>query len=712
MARVWSWLATSFRAERERYVLWLPVGLAAGVALYFAVPVEPAVALSIGIGVAGVLVGIAGALSPHVAVKAVLSLTAALAIGFVAAKASAERAAAPVIAHRSGPMAMEGRVEDAQAHGKGVRVTLTLTSAGHLVANEIPHRVRVSIRSGGEKLVPGDWIRIKAVLLPPPSPTVPGAYDFGRAAFFQGLGGVGYSYGGPQTIAAPREATWNERARLAVEQLRWRMTQRIHSVLPRSTGAIAAALITGDRGGISEEDDQALRDAGLAHVLAIAGLHMALVGFSLFWAVRALLALFPSIALNWPIKKWAAVAALGGAAFYLIISGGAPATVRAFIMLATMLSAILFDRPALSMRSVALAATIILLAEPESLIGPSFQMSFAAVIGLVAVAEWEQKRAAARTEFSTLPFPTVRRYLRGIATTSFVGSIATLPFAAFHFDRATHYAVLGNLGAMPIMGFVTMPAAALSVILMPFGLDAWPLKVMGWGIDAMLAVGSWVSHLPGAVSVVSAWPVAALLVLSFGGLWMALWRGNWRWLGLVPLFGGIAMALLAKPPDVLISRDATTIAVRTGAGKLVILPGATDEYSASDWLKRDGDERIADAAFATAADGAKCDALGCTMRAPNGMLLAASARPDSLAEDCAVAQIVISAVPTRHRCTGPKLVIDRFDVSRNGAYAIWLGPGSQGDAIRVRTVREERGDRLWSPAPRAHPFDKAPSTGG
>ena len=695
MAAMGRYLARSFLAERERWALWLPTALAGGIALYFALPFEPAYALAMGLGIGGVLAAIAAASSRETPLRLLLALFAATSIGFAAAKIRTEHVAAPTLSHRLGPVSVDGRVEDAQVHGKGMRVTLTVAHIDRLA--RAPRQVRVTIKKGGESLQPGDWVRVKAVLLPPPQPTLPGAYDFARAAYYEEIGAVGYTYGGPAPIAAPRALTWPEQLRLGVEHLRWRMTQRIHSVLPGSTGSIAAALITGDRGGISEEDDQSLRDAGLAHVLAIAGLHMALVGLGLFWAVRAVLALIPRIALIYPIKKWAALAALGGAVFYLIISGGAPATLRAFIMLATMLTAILFDRPALSMRALALAATIILVLEPECLIGPSFQMSFAAVAGLIAVAEWEQARSAQRTDYAALPLPGVRRYLRGIATTSLVGSIATMPYAAFHFDRATHYAVLGNLGAMPIMGFVVMPCAALAVILMPFGLDAAPLHVMGWGIDAMLAVGHWVSHLPGAVSVVAAWPVSALLLLSFGGLWTALWRGSWRWLGLIPALAGVAIVFLVKPPDILISRDAGTVALRTSDGMLKLLDAPSDEYSAADWLKRDGDARTADAAVATRKDGVACDAMGCVGRAPNGMVLATPTRADALADDCALAAIVISQVPTRHHCTGPKLVVDRFDVARNGAYAIWLGEG-----MRVQTVKNERGDRPWSQSPRRH----------
>jgi len=688
----------AFFAEQDRWALWLPVALGAGVAAYFALPAEPTVALAVGVGVAGVLCAAVAASSPETWLKVVLALAAAFAIGFAAAKLRTEQVRAPVLRHRIGPVMLMGRVEAAQIHGAGTRVTLTVSSLGDVAPPQLPAEVRVSIRKGGEILKPGDSISVKAVLLPPPEPTVPGAYDFARAAWFARIGAVGYTYGGAQFIPPPRAPTLRERAELAVESLRWRMSARIHAVLPGSTGAIAAALITGDRGGISEADDQALRDAGLAHVLAIAGLHMALVGLGLFWAIRALLALFPAVALNHPIKKWAALAALSGAAFYLVISGGAAATTRAFIMLAMMLIAVLFDRPGISMRALALAATVILLLQPESLIGPGFQMSFAAVAGLVAVAEWEQARAAKRDEtYSGLPLPGVRRYMKGIAITSLVGSLATMPFAAYHFDRATHYAVLGNLGAMPIMGFVVMPSAALAVILMPFGLDAAPLHVMGWGIEAMLAVGRCVSGLPGAVSVVAAWPVSALIALSLGGLWMALWRGAWRWLGLAPAAAGLLFAWLAAPPDILVSRDAGTIAIRNPEGRLVLLHRPSDEYSAADWLKRDGDARLAAATLARPADGVRCDASGCIARMKDGVLLAAPRRRDALAEDCASATILIGEFPLRGPCAGPRLVIDRFDVARNGAYAIRIQ-----DGIRARSVREERGDRPWSPPPRGH----------
>ncbi|HEX9159410.1 MAG TPA: ComEC/Rec2 family competence protein [Rhizomicrobium sp.] len=680
--------------ERERWTLWLPVGFGTGIGVYFALPNEPGRALLIALlcwGTAAIATAIA---VRHTLARACCIGCAALLLGFCAAKVRSDFVAAPVLMHRVGPVDVEGRVESAQMHGKGVRAVVAPISVEGLSPGDLPRRVRISVRRAGERLVPGAIVQIETVLMPPPPPSAPGDYDFGRAAWFEGIGAVGYAFGAPEIIApAPPPDVW-EKLALTLQALRFRISARVHTVLPGSTGAIAAALITGDRGGISQDDEESLRDAGLAHVLAIAGLHMALVGLGLFWVVRAALAMWPRVALTQPIKKWAALAALGGAAFYLAISGGATPAVRAFTMLAMMLLAILFDRPGFSMRSLAFAAMLLLVVQPETLIEPGFQMSFAAVASLIAVAEWEQRRSAVQGPVPPRPFPHLRRYVRGIAITSFVGSIATMPYAAFHFDRATHYAVLGNLLAMPIMGFVTMPMAALSIALMPIGLDFLPLHVMGWGIAAMLAVGRFVSHLPGAVTIVAAWPSGALVLISLGGLWILIWRSAGRWLGLAPAIAGIAVIILARPPDLLIARDGQTIAVRAADHRLYFIGRVADEYSASEWLKRDGDSRLPRASLARSVSGVRCDALGCVARTPRGLRVAAVLRADALREDCTNAEVVISAVPTGGRCAAAKLVVDRIDVARHGAYAVWLG-----NAITYETVQDMRGTRPWSRAP-------------
>jgi len=312
-------------------------------------------------------------------------------------------------------------------------------------------------------------------------------------------------------------------------------------------------------------------------------------------------------------------------------------------------------------------------------------------MSLIAIAEWEATRTGHEIAQGSVFFARARRYLRGITMTSLVGSVATIPYAIYHFDRATHYAVLGNLLAMPIMGFVVMPAAALSMFLMPFGLDVWTLRVMAWGIDVMLAVGRWVSQLPGAVSVMPAWPTAALVLVSVGGLWIGLWRQSWRWLGAVSILCGVVVAYLEPQPDLLIGRDATTIALRVPGGNLKLLRPAKDSYSADDWLKRDGDIHTSESSVASTADGVDCDSFGCIARTTAGLVVADVLRPESLAEDCAVATIVISNASVPGACTGPKLVIRARDVLRGNGYAVWLEP-----RIRYQTVEQARGRRPWS----------------
>ena len=247
---------------------------------------------------------------------------------------------------------------------------------------------------------------------------------------------------------------------------------------------------------------------------------------------------------------------------------------------------------------------------------------------------------------------------------------------------------------MPIMGFVTMPMAAFSVVLMPLHLDVVPLHMMGWGIAAMLAVGRFVSHLPGAVTAVAAWPIGVLVLISFGGLWIVIWRSVWRWLGFAPMLAGIALIFHARPPDLLVARDTQTIAIRSLDGRLHFVRDIADEYSASEWLKRDGDARLARDAIASVKDGVRCDASACIARLPGGYTVAAVQRPEALREDCANADIVISSLPLRGQCRGPKLVIDKFDVIRNGAYAVRLA-----GKITYETVQQIRGDRPWSHAP-------------
>lgn len=661
-------LQSAALTERHRWVLWLPVGFGVGAALYFALPAEPAPA-----GVAVVAV-ISLAMAASARRGAFLALIACVGLGFCWTKLREEMVAAPVL-ERPVVAHLTGRVESLQPRDHGVRVVLDDLHSGAFSA--IPARLRVTLRKD-DGLVAGEGVSLTANLIPPPGPAEPGDSDFARSAFFEGIGAVGFGFGEAQPAPLLHPPGLGERIAAGVENLRLAMARRIRAGLPPREAAIAAALITGERGEIDPDDEAALRDAGLAHVLAIAGLHMALVGMGLFWLIRAILAAFPAVALRFPIKKWAAAGALAGAGFYLVISGAGASATRAFVMLAMMLIAILLDRPALSMRSLGLAALVLLLWRPWSITEPGFQMSFAAVASLIAVLEWEQSRQRIQ------PRGTLYRYLHGIVTTSLVGSLATLPFAIFHFDRAAYYAVPGNLLAMPVMGFVVMPMAALSVAAMPVGLEAVPLKLLGFGIDAMLWAGRLVAGWPGAVRAAPAFPVSALALMALGGLWLAIWRRRWRWLGLAPVLLGVGVAFWTPRPDLLVAADGRSVALRGTDGHLVFVRPPKDRYSAQLWLQRDGDGRAVDAVPAVGA----CDGEGCVAFA-KGLLVAASTHVEAAAEDCARATLVISTAPIP-TCRGPTLVLDGPAIAHGGGYAARLGR-----EIHALSVNAWRGKRPW-----------------
>jgi competence protein ComEC len=318
-------------------------------------------------------------------------------------------------------------------------------------------------------------------------------------------------------------------------------------------------------------------------------------------------------------------------------------------------------------------------------------MSFAAVIGLIALAEWGASRPrndTGKPGRALFLWRKARRYVIGMILASVVATLATTPFAIYHFDRAAAYSLLANLLAEPVVAFVIMPWAAIAVILMPFGLETGPLQIMGWGVHVMTAIAHDVADLPGAATLVRAWPVEALVAIVLGGLWIALWRLRWRWFGLVPIAVALAAILGSAPPDVLIARDGLSAAVRTQQGTLVILGEKPDEYTASQWLLRDGDRRD----VAAARSDAHCDELGCVAEGKDHRVVALSLRAAALVDDCARARILVSAVPVRRICKGPELVLDRFDIARDGATALTFGV----DGIGVETVATERGKRPWS----------------
>jgi competence protein ComEC len=681
-------------AERERWILWLPVFMGLGVGIYFLLPVEPPFWL----GPLALVVGFAAAMLGRRRLPLLLlsSAAAAAALGYAAAGWRSHWVAAPVLEKRLGPALIVGRVVEANVYEPGLRLVLEELEVAGLEAGRTPRRVRVVVRAGGDPehpVWPGHWVRLRAVLYPPPAPAAPGAFDFARQAYFRGLGGVGYAISRARLVAPPAGrddggfAAWLAARRQAV-------AERVRAVIEGPPGAIAAALMTGKRDAIPREVLQAVRDSGLAHLLAISGLHIGLVAGLIFFALRGGLALAEGVALRFPIKKWAALAASLGAFAYLMLTGATVPTQRAFMMLILVMLAVMLDRSAVSMRLVAWAATAVLLLAPDSLLGPSFQMSFAAVVALVAAYEVLRRRLAAWRANRGRP-SRAALYLAGVAITTLVAGMATAPFAFYHFNRVVVFGLAANLVAVPLTALWIMPWGIVAYLLMPLGLEGLALAPMGWGIDLVIRVAETVAGWPGAVRLLPAMPAAGIAAVSLGGLWLCLWRGRWRLWGVLALAVGLVTPGLGRGPDLLVDGSGRLFAARTEGGELMLSSRRAARITGEIWLRRAGQSAAAPwPTQGASADGAlTCDPLACIYRR-RGQVVALVRDPRALAEDCRVADVVVSLVPVRRRCDAG-VVIDRFDLWRHGGHALWLEDGG----ARVVTVAEGRGERPWARAP-------------
>jgi competence protein ComEC len=683
-------LAARLLAERERWVLWLPVAFALGIGGYFALPGEPWPGLGLVFAVPFAALALWSRRSVRPMAPAILlaSLPLALAAaGFAAAQLETGRVGAPVLERRIGPVTIEGRVVEVETLTEGTRVTLEAQHIDRLPPDRTPARVRVRLKAGDAVPEPGDHLSLPAILMPPPAPALPGGFDFQRQAFYQRLGGVGFATGPAVIAPAPSSGLTT-----MLRAIRRTMSTRIHAALPGPEGAIAAAIITGERGAILASINQDFRDSGLAHLLVIAGLHMTLATGAAFFAVRAGLALLPSVALRRPIKKWAALAALLIAALYLVVSGGAVPTQRAFVMCALALLAILIDRQPISMRSLAWAAFLVLALDPVALVGVSFQMSFAAVLGLIAFYEaWGARLGGLKQDAG--PLGQGLSHLLGIALTTIVATLGTAAFAIYHFNRFALFSVPANLIAVPLAGVWVMPWALVSCLLMPFGLEAVGLVPMGWGIALVERVAHWTAGLPSAALDLPSMPDWGLLLIAGGGLWLALWTTSWRRWGLVPILVGVASLGTARAPDVMLAGDGALVAVRSG-GAYLLSSDRADRLAAESWLRTAGGVpagRLPGAGEAAEAGAVRCDEAGCLILR-DGRRIALVRDISALDEECRSADLVLSLVRAPRRCGGRTRVIDLGDLRRNGATALWLD-----DPIQTESTNALRGDRPWVP---------------
>lgn len=681
-----AWLESRLDAERDQLPLWLPVMLGAGIAAWFVLPHSLAwrAALLAGLAVAlfAVALGRGGRTGRVVAVAA-----AAFSLGVALIWVKADWAAAPVL-QRPVVARFTGRVEKVdQLPARGlVRLRLADLRWTDPASGNRPLRIRVNVldRDVPAGLVPDATVLLRARLMPPPPPAVPGAYDFARVAWFDGIGATGRALG-PVTIISGGSSN---------EPVRSRLSRHIQARLSGSAGGIAAALATGDTGGIDEADQEAMRASGLAHLLSVSGLHItAAVGLTMLLATR-LLALNLRLALTGRVPLLAAAFGAAAALGYTWLTGGEVPTIRSCIAALLVLAAMALGREALTLRLVATGALVVLLMWPEALAGPSFQLSFAAVTAIIALAEHHR----VREWFGPREEGWRGRLLRGgvsLLLTGVVVEVALMPIAIFHFHKAGVYGALANIVAIPLTTFVIMPLEAIALLLdaMLLGAPFWWLAGQG------LAVLLWIAHVtaaaPGATTALPVMPGSAFGLIVAGGLWLALWRTDWRLLGLVPIAIGTAWTLLTPAPDVLVTGDGRHVALRMTDGRIALLRDRAGDY-ARDMLAEAGGAEEELVPLSEQAD-ASCsrDLCRATLSDRNRQWRVLATRSaylvpiaDMIAA-CRSADIVISERRLPRGCEPRWLRLDRPALERTGGIAITLATGD------VRTVHRPGDAHPW-----------------
>jgi competence protein ComEC len=674
--RGWLGRELSVEVAQRRLFPWIAVYFGLGIILFFQAD-EPsfwAPTIALAFCLAAAL-----SLRRNLPGLAVFISLAALSAGFAAGVLRSRMVAAPVLT-RVTIAPVTGFIEAVEQRIEGRRLLLRLTVIQGVAPADTPRFARVSARKG-EGLEPGQFIEAKARLLPPPQPAWPGGYDFGRDARFKEIGAVGSLLGAAKVVEPAGGTPWSLALTAWIDGARNALTQRIALAIGGPAGGVGAALVTGKRGLIGEPTNDVLRAAGIYHIVSISGLHMVLAAGTFFWLIRALLAVVPALALLWPVKKLSAVVAMAGATAYCVFTGSDVATERSLVMTLVMFGAILADRPALSIRNLSVAALLVLAREPEALLGPSFQMSFGAVAALTAAApllSWGHFEGRPTTA-PNRAFRWLARHALGLLATTLVASLATAPFAAYHFQTINPYGLIGNALALPLVSIVVMPSAVLGVLAYPFGLDRPVWQVIGYAVNHVLDVSAFVGGIGGATMVVPALSLTAFALLSTGLLIMTLPASSLRWIAVLPVGAGLAAASPARY-DVFIDREGAGAAIRGRSGMLTVV-GRPSSFVTEQWLRADGDGRNTD--DSSLRQDARCDRTGCIVEGAGQRAIAFVQEISAFEEDCRRAVIILTRLKAPPRCDAG-LVLDREALALRGATTLRFR--DNGD-VEIRSVR-------------------------
>ena len=642
-----------------------------GIGIYFGLNNEPSPWWTLGIIEAFILIAILLRHSREALL--ILSIPAIVLLGFTYIQLDAAYIAKTPRLEGEKAIYVQGQITNVDYNSKQ-RQRITLEKMQDFAGDEIKGSYKITLMpyAARKTFQVGECVELAAKVMPPYPTTMVGGYQFDRKTFFDKINGTGYSLSRVFVVPCGKAQTADKSV---IEEIRNKIVKRIESVLPQDEAGIASALIAGVRNGISQKVTNNYRDSGLAHFLSISGLHMSMLAGFMFLLVRYGVVLVPSLALRYDSKKIAAVFAVVMSFVYLLISGYSVPTQRAFLMTLIFLIGVMISRRSISMRTISWAALCVLMVSPVALITPSFQMSFAAVVALIAFYESCRNYVQIKVRDKNI-FKIVLVYLFGIVVSDFIASIATLPYSIYHFNRVAVYTSLGNLLAGPIIGLWIMPFVLISMLLMPLGLDYIPLKILGYGIHWVNEITAYVSALPHAGVPVMSMPMWGLIAITMGGLWLCLWQRKWRHFGWIGIMIGSLSLCLAQTPDVLIDNTGKAIAIKDKADNMVVLPSRGKSFIKNIWLEKTSSPKRTDKEKKELSKiwqgreedkswlDLSCDKTSCTYKDKVKII----------------------------KGKGLELNNQTFDHESSGGASIYL----EGDHITIHTVRDYTGHRYWN----------------
>lgn len=647
-------------AERDRFILFAPVWLGLGALAYFRLAQEPPWWLGTALLAVSCLCFFPA--RRQAVLRIMVLATTMLALGFACAQWRVMQITPSILTEPMAFATVQGTLEAIEQTPKGSKIILNDVTIDHLPPEKTPKRISLTLRAYDATLSAGQHLSLRAGLFPPPEPALPGGFDFARHYYFREIGAVGYGIPPVTVLPATSQPTLADR----FADARHLLTDAIRRHFSEPAGSVAAAFITGQTQTIPAPVNDMMRTVGLYHLLAVSGMNLSVVAGIAFFTLRLLLAAIPALSLRYPIKKWAAVAALIMSYIYLEVAGSPVSAQRAFLMVSFIFIAILLDRDPAPMRSVAASAFLILLVSPEAVLSASFQLSYSATAALIASYEWGVARLPRQS--TGFGFARIGFYFAAVVGTSFVAWMGTEPFIIHHFNQFSSYSLLANTIAEPLVSFLLMPLVLAGVLLMPLGLGALAFAPMQYGVDALLALARWVESLPHALWIIPS-PTDAGFALTAGGLvWLYIWKTSWRWLGLAAYAAGLATAMQYTPPDILVSDDGKHIAARLEDGSAAMLKGRKDSFIASQWSHAFVEHALQD----KKAGPLHCDKSGCILPL-RGHRIALPKAPEALADDCTLADIVIATdfAVTGEQCPAP-IIIDKQLLETGGAASVYL----------------------------------------